>query len=95
MPSISQQDYIIIDWEGKDDNDAEKKAEVDAILVNLAIANPTSLLSVVFKNYGFDSIGGGVQLSIAIDFSIDGTTESKDCVLFFPFLELAYSFSLL
>ena len=52
MPNIAQQDYIIIDWEGKTDSDATKKAEVDAILKNLYFVNLLSILSVVFKNYG-------------------------------------------
>ena len=64
MPNIAQQDYIIIDWEGKDASDAAKKAEVDAILKNLFIANPLALLSVIFKNYGttgsLQPISGGL-----------------------------------
>lgn len=52
MPNIAQQDYIIIDWEGKDSTNAEKKAEVDAQLKNIYLANPLALLSVLFKNYG-------------------------------------------
>lgn len=52
MPNIAQQDYIIIDWEGKDADDAAKRAEVDAQLKNLYLANPLALLSVLFKNYG-------------------------------------------
>ena len=56
MPNISQQDYIIIDWEGKTYGDAAKKAEVDAILKNLYTSNPLSLLSVVFKDYGESSV---------------------------------------
>ena len=52
MPNIAQQDYIIIDWGGKDIDDAAKKAEVDAQLKNIYLANPLSLLSVVFKDYG-------------------------------------------
>lgn len=51
MPNISQQDYIIIDWEGKSQNDAAKKAEVNAILKNLYLSNPLTLLSVVFKDF--------------------------------------------
>lgn len=51
MPNIAQQDYIIIDWEGKDSSNAAKKAEVDAQLKNIYLANPLSLLSVVFKDY--------------------------------------------
>lgn len=51
MPNIAQQDYIIIDWEGKDSSDATKKAEVDAQLKNIYLANPLALLSVVFLNY--------------------------------------------
>lgn len=51
MPNIAQQDYIIIDWEGKDSTNAEKKAEVDAQLKNIYLANPFALLSTVFKNY--------------------------------------------
>ena len=54
MPNIAQQDYIIIDWEGKEYSDAAKKAEVDAILKNLYLANPLSLFSVIFKNLGGD-----------------------------------------
>lgn len=54
MPNIAQQDYIIIDWEWKDADDAAKKAEVDAVLLNLYKSNPLALLSVVFKNYGND-----------------------------------------
>ncbi len=53
MPNIAQQDYIIIDWEGKDYLDAAKKAEVDAQLKNHYLANPLSLLSVVFANYKY------------------------------------------
>lgn len=52
MPNIAQQDYIIIDWEGKDSSDAAKKAEVDAQLKILYLTNPLSILSIVFKNYG-------------------------------------------
>ena len=51
MPNIAQQDYIIIDWEGKSASDAAKKAEVNAILKKLYLANPLSILSVVFKNF--------------------------------------------
>lgn len=56
MPNIAQQDYIIIDWEGKDDSDAAKKAEVDAVLKNIFNSNPLTLLSVVFKNYGSETL---------------------------------------
>ena len=52
MPNIAQQDYIIIDWGRKNSSDATKKAEVDAQLKNLYLANPLSLLSVLFKDYG-------------------------------------------
>ena len=55
MPSIAEQDYIIIDWKGKGSSDTEKKAEVDAILKNLYLANPLSMLSVVFKDYDSDA----------------------------------------
>lgn len=55
MPNIAQQDYIIIDWEGKDSDDATKKAEVDAILKNSYLANPLSLFSIIFKNYGAEN----------------------------------------
>ena len=48
MPNIAQQDYIIIDWEGKDEDDAAKKAEVDAQLKNIYLANPLALFSVIF-----------------------------------------------
>lgn len=51
MPNIAQQDYIIIDWGGKNLSDAAKKAEVDAQLKNIYLANPLALLSVVFLNY--------------------------------------------
>lgn len=51
MPNIAQQDYIIIDWEGKDAYDDTKRAEVDAQLKNIYLANPLALLSVIFKNY--------------------------------------------
>lgn len=54
MPNIAQQDYIIIDWEGSDSSDATKKAEVDAQLKNLYLANPLALFSVIFKRYGSD-----------------------------------------
>ena len=47
-----EEKYIIIDWEGKDSNDATKKAEVDAQLKNIYLANPLALFSVVFVNYG-------------------------------------------
>lgn len=52
MPNIAQQDYIIIDWEGKNSSDAAKKAEVDAQLKNIYLANPLALFSVLIKNYG-------------------------------------------
>lgn len=51
MPNIAQQDYITIDWEGKTRSDAIKKAEVDAQLKNIYLANPLALLSVLFKHY--------------------------------------------
>ena len=46
-----EEKYIIIDWAGKDSSDAAKKAEVDAQLKNIYLANPLALLSVVFLNY--------------------------------------------
>lgn len=51
MPSIAQQDYIVINWEGMNQTDAAKKAEVDSILKNLFNANPFSLFSVIFVDY--------------------------------------------
>lgn len=56
MPNIAQQDYIVIDWEGKTRRDAAKKAEVDAQLKNIYLANPLALLSVLFKHYSDDVI---------------------------------------
>ena len=61
MPNIAQQDYIIIDWEGKDSSDATKKAEVDAQLKNIFLANPLALLSVIFKNYAVEGLYAIVQ----------------------------------
>lgn len=55
MPSIAQQDYIIINWDGKDSGDAAKKADVDAQLKNIFLANPLALFSVIFKGYGDES----------------------------------------
>ena len=77
MPNIAQQDYIIIDWEGKDGSDAAKKAEVDAILKNLYLANPLSLLSVIFKDYDGDT---GAYDSIISAGSLDG--ENIDCRMY-------------
>lgn len=75
MPNIAQQDYIIIDWEGKDDSDATKKAEVDAILKNLYLANPLSLFSVIFKNYGVDPDTVAAKLERFVSF-LEGTDET-------------------
>jgi hypothetical protein len=68
MPSIAQQDYIVIDWGGadKDNISAERLAEIKAQLRAIKDANPLTLLSVVMKNYdskGFDmvtSVSGNV-----------------------------------
>lgn len=70
MPNIAQQDYIIIDWEGKDSSDAAKKAEVDAILKNLYLANPLALLSVVFKNLSID--GYEENMACITSFALSG-----------------------
>lgn len=61
MPSIAQQDYIIIDWGGADiDSPAAAKfiAEVKEKLLNIAKSNPINLLSVVFRNYREDIMPG-------------------------------------
>lgn len=87
MPNIAQQDYIIIDWGGKDADDAAKKAEVDAQLKNIYLANPLALLSVLFKDYEVegsyapvisftgDDIGGSVDLGVG----------QTDTVMFYTF----------
>ena len=74
MPNIAQQDYIIIDWEGKGQNDDAKKAEVDKILKNLYLSNPLSLLSVVFKNYLSLSEGNVVYSPIIMAGCDDGVS---------------------
>lgn len=73
MPSIAQQDYIVIDWGGADiDNiSAERLAEIKAQLRAIKDANPLTILSVVMKNYdsfrgSFDmvtNVSGGIILS--------------------------------
>lgn len=75
MPNIAQQDYIIIDWEGKDSSDAAKKAEVDAQLKNIYLANPLALFSVLFVNYGeynltSSILGGFIKIDDAVNMNI-------------------------
>lgn len=70
MPNIAQQDYIIIDWEGKGQNDSAKKAEVDSILKNLFNANPFSLFSVIFVNYS------GIGTARILSYNEEGGTVS-------------------
>lgn len=77
MPSIAQQDYIIIDWEGKDATDAAKKAEVDAQLKNTYLANPLALLSVIFRNYGNAYPSNAYPILAFAD-----NTSDVECVVF-------------
>lgn len=53
MPSIAQQDYIVIDWGGLNESSisAERLAEIKAQLRTILEANSLTILSVVFKNY--------------------------------------------
>ena len=89
VPSIAQQDYIIIDWEGKDSTNAEKKAEVDAQLKNIYLANPLALFSVVFKRYGSDEVTSRI-----VSFLDDGdTTVTYGLAVTDVILELLFSIS--
>lgn len=91
MPNIAQQDYIIIDWEGKDSDDAAKKAEVDAQLKNIYLANPLALFSVVFVNYGEYNLTSSTGLGhMKIDDVVTISILSDE-----TFATEAYSFSIL
>lgn len=72
MPNIAQQDYIIIDWEGKNIGDSAKKAEVDAQLKNIYLANPLALLSVIFKDFdGYGAYDSIISVGTLDDENID------------------------
>lgn len=92
MPNISQQDYIIIDWEGKSESDAAKKAEVDAQLRTIYHTNPLTLLSVLFKRYG----GAEVHYTTIINIEDDDPTDPGEVYLFMWIAGemTAYSFSI-
>ena len=74
MPNIAQQDYIIIDWEGKNSTDATKMSEVGGLLTNIYKANPLALLSVIFKNYDINVLEDS-EFSPIISFKDDDGAE--------------------
>lgn len=94
MPNIAQQDYIIIDWGGKDSSDVAKVNEVSALLKNIYLANPLALLSVLFKHYGENVTENSYYPIIGFNIE-DGTTEVA--VVFFDIFNneaAAFSFSI-
>lgn len=66
MPSIAQQDYIVIDWNGanKDNIGAERLAEIKAQLRAIKDTNLLTLLSVLMKNY--DDYEGDFDMVISV-----------------------------
>lgn len=95
MPSIAQQDYIVIDWEGKGPDDTAKKAEVDAQLKSIYLANPLTLLSVIFKH----CYGGVTENTYYQMLSVESEVEDSSSitiVFFAPFNNemVNYTFSI-
>ena len=95
MPSIAQQDYIIIDWEGKGSSDSEKKAEVDAQLKNIYLANPLALLSVIFKHYNADVTENTYYQMLTVESRV-GDGSSATIAFFAPIQDeiVVYTFSI-
>ena len=54
MPSIAQQDYIVIDWKGysKETVPSDLRDEILTTLRKIYNTNPLTLLSVVMNHYG-------------------------------------------
>lgn len=95
MPNIAQQDYIVIDWGGKDCSYSDKKAEVDAQLKNIYLANPLSLLSVLFKHYG-DGVTENTYYPMLAAES-EGEDSSSATIVFYDTFNaviVAYNFSI-